>query len=253
MRQARDAGWQGEIAVVDCSLDLRRVGFHLRIACRFASEWTVVFGPSGAGKSTLLRALAGLEGGAARIAVDGEEVSHLPPGKRRIGLVTQQAALFPHLSVSANVGYGLHRMARDVREERVREMLALVDGEHLVTRRVPALSGGEAQRIALGRALAPMPQLLLLDEPFSALDGKASDELLARLQPWLRKRSVQVVQATHDATDAFLTGAEVALLHDGQLTAQGPALEVLQAERERLARSLNAAAQKPSNTGSISS
>jgi ABC-type sulfate/molybdate transport systems ATPase subunit len=239
-----DGKWQREIAVVDCSLDLRRGGFHLRIACRFASEWTVVFGPSGAGKSTLLRALAGLERGAAHISVDGEEVASLPPGRRRIGLVTQQAALFPHLSVSANVGYGLHGMTRETRAGRVREMLALIGAEHVLGRRVQHLSGGEAQRIALARALASQPRLLLLDEPFSALDGKASDELLARLQPWLRERGVQVVQATHDATDAFLTGAEVALLHDGQIVAQGPALEVLQAERERLARSLNAA-QKP--------
>jgi ABC-type sulfate/molybdate transport systems ATPase subunit len=236
-----DGKWQGEIAVVDCSLDLRRRGFHLRITCRFASEWTVIFGPSGAGKSTLLRALAGLERGAARITVSGEEVANLLPGKRRMGFVTQQAALFPHLSVAANVAYGLHGMAREAREDCVREMLALVDGEHLVTRKAPELSGGEAQRVALARALAPRPRLLLLDEPFSALDGRASDALLARLQPWLHEHGVQVIQATHDATDAFLTGAEVALLQDGQLAAQGPALEVLQAERERLARSLNTA------------
>lgn len=238
--------------MVDCSLDLRRGGFRLRITCRFALEWTVVFGPSGAGKSTLLRALAGLEhGGAMRVALDQSDVDGLPPGRRRIGLVMQQAALFPHLSVSANVGYGLHGMTRESRAVRVREMLALLEAEHLLDRGAQHLSGGEAQRIALARALAPMPRLLLLDEPFSALDGKASDELLARLQPWLREHNVQVIQATHDATDAFLTGAEVVLLHDGRITAQGPALEVLAAERERLARSLNAV-QKPSNTGSLS-
>jgi ABC-type sulfate/molybdate transport systems ATPase subunit len=233
--------------VVDCSLDLRRGGFHLRIACRFASEWTVIFGPSGAGKTTLLRALAGLErGGAARIAMEGEDVASLPPGRRRIGFVTQQAALFPHLSVNANVGYGLHGMARDARVVRVLEMLRLVGAEHLVGSRSSHLSGGEAQRIALARALAPMPRLLLLDEPFSALDGKTSDELLARLQPWLRERGVRVIQATHDATDAFLTHAEVVLLRDGQIVAQGPGFEVLQAERERLARSLNVA-QRPAS------
>jgi ABC-type Fe3+/spermidine/putrescine transport system ATPase subunit len=227
--------------VVDCSLDLARGGFHLRISCRFASEWTVIFGPSGAGKSTLLRALAGLErSGTARISAEGEEVASLPPGRRRIGLVTQQAALFPHLSVSANVGYGLHGMDREARAVRVREMLKLAGAEHLHDRRVSHLSGGEAQRIALARALAPMPRLLLLDEPFSALDGKASDELLMRLQPWLRERNIQVIQATHDATDAFLTAAEVVLLQDGQIVAQGPAREVLQMERERLARSLDA-------------
>jgi ABC-type sulfate/molybdate transport systems ATPase subunit len=233
--------------VVDCSLDLKRGEFHLQIACRFTSGWTVVFGPSGSGKSTLLRALAGLERGrTARVALDDEEVAGLGPGRRRIGLVTQQAALFPHLSVTANVGYGLHGMAHAPRDTRVREMLTLVGAEHVFERRVQYLSGGEAQRIALARALAPQPRLLLLDEPFSALDGKASDELLARLQPWLRERGVQVIQATHDATDAFLTGAEVVLLRDGKLQAQGAGIEVLEAERERLAHSLNTM-QKPAN------
>jgi ABC-type sulfate/molybdate transport systems ATPase subunit len=226
--------------VVDCSLDLARGRFHLRISCRFASEWTVIFGPSGAGKSTLLRALAGLErSGTARISAEGEDVSSLPPGRRQIGLVTQQAALFPHLSISANVSYGLCGMGREARAVRVREMLQLAGAEHLVDSRISHLSGGEAQRIALARALAPIPRLLLLDEPFSALDGEASDELLTRLQPWLRERNIQVILATHDATDAFLTHAEVVLLQDGRIVAQGPAFEVLQRERERLARNLD--------------
>ena len=238
--------------MIEIRADLRRGGFRLHVEARFAAEWTVVFGPSGAGKSTLLRVMAGLEqDGAIRIAVGDDDVTHLRAGKRGIGLVAQQAALFPHLSVSANVGYGLHAMERRAREERVREMLALAGAEHLLDRGVQHLSGGEAQRIALARALAPMPRLLLLDEPFSALDGDASDALLARLQPWLRERGIQVIQATHDATDAFLTSAEVALIHEGRFVARGPAVEVLQSERERLERSLSAA-QKPTNTGSIS-
>lgn len=233
--------------MVDCSLDLRRGRFRLLVSCQFAAEWTVIFGPSGAGKSTLLRALAGLERECeARIAMNGKEVSGLLPGRRGIGLVTQQAALFPHLSVSANVGYGLHGMTREARTTRVQEMLQLAGAEHLLQRRVSHLSGGETQRVALARALAPMPRLLLLDEPFSALDGNASDELLMRLQPWLREREVRVIQATHDATNAFLINAEVVLLQNGQIKVQGPAFEVLQAERARLARSLNPA-QKPAS------
>ena len=247
MRLGMDADWRRGIDVVDCSIDLRRGEFHLRIACCFASECTVIFGPSGAGKSTLLRALAGLErDGEARIVIGGEEIAGLPPGKRGIGLVTQQAALFPHLGVSANVGYGLHAMVREARSARVKEMLELVEAENLLGRRISDLSGGETQRVALARALAPMPRLLLLDEPFSALDGRASDELLVRLQPWLRERNVQVIQATHDATDAFLTNAEVVLLQNGQIVAQGPAFEVLQVERERLVRNLNAT-QRPAS------
>ena len=100
------------------------------------------------------------------------------------------------------------------------------------------LSGGEAQRVALARALAPLPRLLLLDEPFSALDGAASDALLARLQTWLTRHRVQTVLVTHDATDAYATGAEVALLREGRLAALGPAAIALASERERIVQRL---------------
>ncbi len=242
--------------MIECSLNLRHGGFYLHIEARFAAEWTVLFGPSGAGKSTLLRLLAGLDrtgagqADTARILLDGRDISGLKPGRRGIGMVAQQPALFPHLSVSANVAFGLHGLNQPTRSKRVEEMLALVGAESLLNRRVQHLSGGEAQRIALARALAPMPRLLLLDEPFSALDGTASDVLLERLQPWLRERNVQVIQATHDATDAFLTGAEVVLLHEGKRAAQGPAVEVLLAERERLERSLRTAERPAWNQSS---
>ena len=113
-------------------------------------------------------------------------------------------------------------------------MLDLVDAAGLADRRPQDLSGGQAQRVALARALAPAPRLLLLDEPFSALDGVASDALLVRLQTWLRENKVQTVVATHDATDALATSAEVLLLRDGGQVALGPAAEVLTSERERL-------------------
>jgi ABC-type sulfate/molybdate transport systems ATPase subunit len=114
-------------------------------------------------------------------------------------------------------------------------MLALAGATDLAARRPQDLSGGEAQRVALARALAPAPRLLLLDEPFSALDGVASDALLERLQLWLRENRVQAVMATHDVTDALATSAEVLLLREGRLTALGPAAQVLAAERERIA------------------
>jgi ABC-type sulfate/molybdate transport systems ATPase subunit len=113
-------------------------------------------------------------------------------------------------------------------------MLRLVDAQSLIDRRPRDLSGGEAQRVALARALAPRPRLLLLDEPFAALDGAASDALLVRLKDWAGEHRVQIVMATHDATDAIATTAEVALLREGRLAALGPAAEVLAAERERL-------------------
>lgn len=227
--------------MLEFSLDARRGSFHLRVECAFASDWTVVFGPSGSGKSTLLRLLAGLDSPTrGRIALDERALTdtatglHLPPGRRCTALVAQQTALFPHLSVAANVAYGLRGLDRSTCAARVDEMLALAGATDLAGRRPQDLSGGEAQRVALARALAPAPRLLLLDEPFSALDGVASDALLERLQLWLKENQVQAVMATHDATDALATSAEVLLLREGRLNALGPAAQVLAAERERL-------------------
>ena len=171
------------------SLDSRRGSFHLQVECTFASDWTVVFGPSGAGKSTLLRLLAGLDHPTnGRIALDGRTLTEtagglrVPPGHRQTSLVSQQPALFPHLTAAANVAYGLRSpkysgpgysgIARAARARRIDEMLDLVGATELAARRPQDLSGGQAQRVALARALAPAPRLLLLDEPFSALDGK---------------------------------------------------------------------------------
>jgi len=227
--------------VLEFSLDSRRGSFHLKVECRFTSPWTVIFGPSGAGKSTLLRLLAGLDRPrSGRIELNGrmlvESAQHVfvEPGLRQAALVAQHPALFPHLSVNANVAFGLASLDAANRKTRVADMLALVDGTHLAQRWPRDLSGGEAQRIALARSLAPFPRLLLLDEPFSALDGKASDALLTRLQAWSAEHQVQTVMATHDATDAFATTAEVALLKEGRLAGLGPASDVLASERERI-------------------
>jgi ABC-type sulfate/molybdate transport systems ATPase subunit len=228
--------------VLNFSLDSRRGSFHLQVECTFASDWTVVFGPSGAGKSTLLRLLAGLDHPInGHIVLDSCALTdtatglHLRPGHRQTSLVSQQPALFPHLTVAANVAYGLRSLDRFARAHRVDEMLDLVGATDLAARRPQDLSGGQAQRVALARALAPAPRLLLLDEPFSALDGIASDALLIRLQNWLRANKVQTVIATHDATDALATSAEVLLIRDGRLVALGPAGEILASERERIA------------------
>jgi ABC-type sulfate/molybdate transport systems ATPase subunit len=193
------------------------------------------------GKSTLLRLIAGLEQpDTGRIAIDGKYVVdtetglNLRPGRRTIGLVAQHPALFPHLPVSANVAYGLNKVDRAVREQRISAMLELVEAGHLADRSPRLLSGGEAQRISLARALAPMPRLLLLDEPLSALDASARDQILTRLQAWLREHKIQTILVTHDAADALATEAEVALLRDGRLAALGPAESVLADERRRL-------------------
>ena len=232
--------------MLELAFDARRGSFHLQVECRFASEWTVIFGPSGAGKSTLLRLLAGLDfsessqPNLARVSLDSRFLTdsahglRLKPGHRQTTMVAQQPALFPHMSVASNIAYGLKSLDQASRTARVEEMLELVNAQSLIDRRPRDLSGGEAQRVALARALAPSPRLLLLDEPFSALERVASDALLVRLKDWAGENGVQTVMATHDATDAIATAAEVALLQEGRLAALGPAAEVLAAERERL-------------------
>lgn len=231
--------------MLEIALDARRDEFRLKLECRLAASWTVVFGPSGAGKSTLLRLLAGLDresvrGGSARVIHEGSVITDsnngtwLAPGRRQTALVAQQPALFPHLNVRSNVAYGIAHLPRNQRDERVQAMLELVDGLELVDRHPRSLSGGEAQRVALARALATAPKLLLLDEPFSALDGTAADALLDRLHAWVVAEGVQTIQATHDATDAFSTGAEVLLLRDGRQAGLGTAREVLAEERQRV-------------------
>jgi ABC-type sulfate/molybdate transport systems ATPase subunit len=233
-------------AVLELEFNARRGSFHLQVECRLASDWTVIFGPSGAGKTTLLRLLAGLDqarnGGQTegRVVLNGDALTDTAhalwrqPGRRQIAFVTQQPALFPHLTAAENVAYGLRMMAQAERMARVNEVMELVDATSFMDLRPQDLSGGQAQRIALARAITTSPRLLLLDEPFSALDGVASDALLQRLQTWLSQRKVQAVLATHDVSDALAIGAEVLLLREGRLAAQGPAAEVLAGERNRL-------------------
>jgi ABC-type spermidine/putrescine transport systems, ATPase components len=240
-----------EAAVLEFSLNAQRGSFHLRVDCRLTSEWTVIFGHSGSGKSTLLRLLAGLDRNAPRrttqahVVLDGGTLTDttrnawLAPGHRKTALVSQHPSLFPHLSIQANIAYGLQSLDRSARSKRVQEMLELADATDLVELRPQDLSGGQAQRIALARALAPAPRLLLLDEPFSALDGAASDALVERLKTWLHANHVQTVIATHDATDAYATNAEVAMLKVGRIAAFGPAAEVLEEERKRIVSRLS--------------
>lgn len=232
--------------MLEFALESRQGAFYLHAQAQFVSNWTVIFGPSGAGKSTLLRLFAGLSRpDSGHIACNGKTLfdatRHInrKPGKRNIAMVAQQPALFPHMSVEANVGYGLFSLTRSERSQRIAEMLALVDASELARRRVRTLSGGEAQRVALARALAILPRLLLLDEPFSALDGAASDALMTRLHTWLGAHQVQTILVTHDATDAYASNAEVALMQDGKITATGPAAVVLESERGRILARLN--------------
>ncbi len=179
-----------------------------------------LLGPSGCGKTTVLRCIGGFEplsGGS--IHVDGQMVSgpgvHVPPERRRVGMVFQDYALFPHLTVADNVGFGIGRSAAD--RERVRQLLATVGLEAAALRYPHELSGGQQQRVALARALAPRPRLLLLDEPFSNLDVELREQLAAEVRHVLKDSGTTAVFVTHDQNEAFVMADEIAVMADGRV------------------------------------
>ncbi len=192
-------------------------------------EVLVLLGPSGCGKTTLLRLIAGLDradGGV--ISIDGRPVAGpdvwVPPEKRNVGMVFQDWALFPHLSVRANVGFGLK--GRDGAAGRVDEMLAMVGLGSLADRMPGTLSGGQQQRVALARSLAPSPLVLLLDEPFSNLDAGLRDQLRGELRSLLRELDITAVFVTHDREEALELGDRLAVLNDGELVQVAPPVTV---------------------------
>jgi len=182
-----------------------------------------ILGSSGSGKTTLLRLICGFErADAGTIAIDGAPVSgpglHVPPERRRVGYVAQEGALFPHLSVGANVAFGLPRVGRARAQRRVGELLELVGLAPAFETRAPhTLSGGEQQRVALARALAPAPALVLLDEPFSALDAALRAETRDAVARALAGAGATALLVTHDRAEALSIGDEVAVLRDGRL------------------------------------
>ena len=193
------------------------VGFRLasgRIAC--------LLGPSGCGKTTLLRCIAGFEEIAAgEIRLHGEIVSHaghhLPPEKRRIGMVFQDYALFPHLSVEENVAFGLARQPQQDAHLRVRQLLATVGLAGQGDKFPHELSGGQQQRVALARALAPRPELILLDEPFSNLDVGLRERLSLEVREILKREGSTAILVTHDQNEAFAMADEIGIMHEGKI------------------------------------
>lgn len=190
---------------------------------------TAVLGPSGSGKSTLLRVIAGLnrpiEGA---IVVDGRVLSgprvHVAPERRRIGLVPQDAALFPHLDVLANVGFGLPRATR--RAQGARDLLEMVGMADYATRMPGELSGGQRHRVALARALATEPDVVLLDEPFSALDAALRAEVRGQVRQVLRRAQTTAVLVTHDQDEALSMADQVVVVDEGRLVQAGSPAEI---------------------------
>ena len=182
----------------------------------------VLLGPSGCGKTTLLRAVAGLElvsGGEIRLGhqVVSSPTQHTPPERRRIGMVFQDHALFPHMTVADNVQFGLLDQPKPQRLERVRRMLELVGLSKSGARHPHELSGGQQQRVALARALAPQPQLLLLDEPFSNLDIELRERLASEVRQILKEAQTTALVVTHDQMEAFAMGDTIGVMAQGHL------------------------------------
>ncbi len=187
-----------------------------------AGDIGVLIGPSGCGKTTLLRAVAGLERvSAGSIAIERETVSaaatHMPAELRRIGMVFQDYALFPHLDVGRNVAFGLNHLPKAERASRTAEVLELVGLAHMGNRYPHELSGGQQQRVALARALAPKPRLLLLDEPFSNLDVDLRERLAHEVRAILKAAGATALFVTHDQLEAFAIGDVIGVMHQGHL------------------------------------
>lgn len=203
-------GYGGEPVVDGLSLHLR------------PGELTCLLGPSGCGKTTALRAIAGFEPVTrGQITLDGTPVSRpgltLAPERRRLGMVFQDYALFPHLSVADNVAFGLRRRSRSAARATAERLLELVGLAGHGSRYPHELSGGQQQRVAVARALAPEPPLLLLDEPFSNLDVELRERLAGEVRDILRQQGTAAVFVTHDQHEAFVMGERVGVMHEGRL------------------------------------
>jgi thiamine transport system ATP-binding protein len=207
----------GAFALRDVSLDLP------------PGSYGVLLGPSGSGKSLLLQAVAGLCAlDAGRILVAGREVGALPPEARGVGLVFQRDTLFPHLDVRGNLEFGLraHGVAPAERQRRVEELVELLGLSEIARRPVATLSGGEGQRVAIARSVAPRPRVLLLDEPLGMVDAHGRRELREVLRRVHRELGLTTLHVTHDRAEALALGDVCAVLIGGALVQAGPSAEV---------------------------
>ena len=221
-----------EVNALTVHLGERRVLDELSITIE-SGTFTAILGPSGCGKTTLLRAIAGLvapTSGTIRFGKQLVSVSSLvlPPHKRRIGYVPQEAALFPHLNVAENIAFALDKeqYTKDRRRIIVSEMLELIGLAHFGDRMPSELSGGQQTRVALARALAIEPKIVLLDEPFSALDAALRNELREEVSTLLKNRGTTSLMVTHDREEALVTADMIALMREGRIVQHGTPAEV---------------------------
>jgi iron(III) transport system ATP-binding protein len=203
------------------------------------SEVLCLLGPSGCGKSTLLRVAAGIERpSSGRILLDGQEVAgpdnFVPPEKRGIGLMFQDFALFPHLTLLDNVAFGLKSLTRSEAKREARAALERVGLAHYAGEYPHILSGGEQQRVALARAIAPRPSVLLMDEPFSGLDSRLREQMREETLAILHETRATAIVVTHDAEEAMRMGDRVALMRQGRVVQTGKALDLYRAPKDIL-------------------
>ena len=207
----------GDFTLTDCSFQIPD------------GEYCVIMGPSGAGKTILLELIAGLhEPDSGTLTLNGQNAATLPPEMRQVSIVYQDYALFPHMTVGENICYGMRiqKFPKREQQKRCRELMEMFGISHLEHRRPLTLSGGEAQRTALARALAVRPNILLLDEPFSALDPQTRRQCITDMKQ-LHESGLTIVQVTHAQTEAELLATRLAIIRDGRLVQEGKASDVL--------------------------
>jgi iron(III) transport system ATP-binding protein len=227
-----------EVDRLTCRFDGREVVRDVSFQVR-PGEILCLLGPSGCGKSTTLRVIAGIERQASgTVRADGTTLSdadlHLPPEARGVGLIFQDFALFPHLTVGQNVAFGLKGPRAEV-EARVRELLSRVDLSGYADTPPHMLSGGEQQRVALARALAPRPRIMLMDEPFSGLDNRLRDGIRDETLQLLKDEGTAVVLVTHEPEEAMRMADQIALMRDGQIVQKGAPYNIYNAPADKAA------------------
>ncbi|MDR5651852.1 ABC transporter ATP-binding protein [Ruixingdingia sedimenti] len=228
-----------EVAGLSRRFGARAVVADLSLAIA-AGQVTCLLGPSGCGKSTTLRIIAGVDRpDAGTIRIDGRVVCDdrvaVPPERRSVGLMFQDFALFPHLTVAGNVGFGLAGMDRQTAAARVGELLERVNLPGFAAKYPHELSGGEQQRVALARALAPRPRVMLMDEPFSGLDNRLRDGIRDSTLDLLKETGTAVLLVTHEPDEAMRMADEIALMRDGRIVQQGAPYNIYNAPADRAA------------------